>query len=64
MGIAFAPKLSKKYRNLLKNNSLDLNKNLKQVFAYSYIMNKLIDYKCQHKYGSSVFIFRHICNLK
>ena len=41
--ITFAPKLSKKDKNLFKNNSLDLNKNTKQVFAYIYIMNKLID---------------------
>ena len=28
---------------MFKNNSLDVNKNTKQVFAYIYIMNKLID---------------------
>ena len=41
--ITFSPKLSKRDKNLFKHNSLDLNKNTKQVFAYIYIMNKLID---------------------
>ena len=41
--ISFSPKLSRKDKNLFRDNSLDLNKNTKQVFAYIYIMNKLID---------------------
>jgi abortive infection bacteriophage resistance protein len=40
--ISFAPRLSPKDKKLFKNNNLDLNKNVKQVFSYIYIMKKLI----------------------
>lgn len=41
--ITFAPKLSTKDKKLFKEYNLDLNKNTKQIFAYLFIMNKLID---------------------